>query len=129
MANNTLNNELLHVGDFVELFKQATTCKTAIENFTTAVWQVKERKQVVGKLVNVLEQIAVKKCIEELVLADSSLIRPKTIIKANGALFAASQLGQSHYIQLYEAIIAVLEGMSNHQFNQFVQALKALEFN
>lgn len=118
MANNTLNNELLHVGDFVELFKQAATCKTAIENFTTAVWQIKERKQAVGKLVNVIEQIAVKKCIEELVLADSSLTRPKTIIKANGALFAASQLGQSHYIQLYEAITAVLEGMSNHQFNQ-----------
>lgn len=118
MANNTLNNELLHVGDFVELFKQAATCKTAIENFTTAVWQIKERKQAVGKLVNVLEQIAVKKCIEELVLADPLLTRPKTIIKANGALFAASQLGQAYYIQLYEAIIAVLEGMSNHQFNQ-----------
>ena len=71
-----------------------------------------------GKLVNVLEQIAVKKCIEELVLADSSLTRPKTIIKANGALFAASQLGQSQFVKLYETVIAVLEGMSNHQFNQ-----------
>lgn len=129
MANNTLNNELLHVGDFVELFKQAATCKTAIENFTTAVWQIKERKQAVGKLVNVLEQIAVKKCIEELVLADSSLTRPKTIIKANGALFAASQLGQSQFVKLYETVIAVLEGMSNHQFNQFAQALKALAFD
>lgn len=124
MAINTFNNEHFHVGDFVELFKQAATCKTAIKNFTTVVWQIKERKRAVGKLANVLEQIAVKKCIEELILSDPSLTRPKTIIKANGALFAASQLEQSRYVQLYEAVIAELEGMSNHQFNQLRTSLQ-----
>lgn len=118
MAINTLNNEHFLIGDFVELFKQVTACKSTIENFSTIIWQIKERKQTVGELANVIEQIVVKKCIEELILSDPSLTRLKTIIKANGALFVIRQLGQSHYIQLYKAVIAELEGMSNHQFNQ-----------
>lgn len=60
MAINTLNNEHFLIGDFVELFKQVTACKSAIENFSTIIWQIKERKQTVGELANVIEQIVVK---------------------------------------------------------------------
>lgn len=115
----------LYLHDFIEKDDEILEYKLAIpeELFRACCIEAKERKTSIESFATILKKILQQKLEAEVwdkffdILSDLNLTRSNAIIKIEGCLYAARDIGNDIHVVIYQNILTRLNGMSDYVFN------------